>query len=176
MPALYRLIFLVCGCEGPGVEFKGQMNRKLKYFLLSPYRHQTLKRTILSETWVKTFLPNLYRKIKDPNPNISEDLTADGLETTWRQCWSSGRKNVSQTSANPLSHAQGALFFLLKASKLNCLNCVVLWHFVSSASPSSSGWIKTCLYSVISTYGYFFACPDLFTFAEPACKWTNLCA
>ena len=36
---------------------KGQMNqKKLKYFLLSLYLHQTLKRTILSEIWVKIIL------------------------------------------------------------------------------------------------------------------------
>ena len=30
------------------------------------------------------------------------------------------------------------------------------------------GWIKTCLYSVISSYGYFFYMPRFITFAEPA--------
>ena len=49
----------------------------------------------------KDFFPSLYRKIKDQNPSISKDFTntflkfpRDGLETTWRQCWSSGLKNV----------------------------------------------------------------------------------
>ena len=36
---------------------KGQMNQKMTYFLLSLYLHQTLKRNILSEIWVKIFLP-----------------------------------------------------------------------------------------------------------------------
>ena len=54
----------------------------------------------------------------------------------------------------------------------------------------SPGWIKTRLYSVISSYGEFFTCPDLFTFVEPALslsyvktvlnanawEWTNLSA
>ena len=55
----------------------------------------------------------------------------------------------------------------------------------------SPGWIKTRLYSVISSYGYFFYTPRFITFAEPAlslssvketyCRynaseWTNLCA
>ena len=31
--------------------------KKLKYFLLPLYLHQTVKRTILSEVWVKIFLP-----------------------------------------------------------------------------------------------------------------------
>ena len=41
------------------------------------------------------YFPSLYRKVKDQNPRISEDLTKtflewrrDGLETTWRQSWS----------------------------------------------------------------------------------------
>ena len=44
---------------------------------------------------LRLFFPSLYRKIKDPNPSISEDFTKtflkwprDRLETTWRQCWS----------------------------------------------------------------------------------------
>ena len=55
----------------------------------------------------------------------------------------------------------------------------------------SPGWIKTRLYSVISSYGYFFYTPRFITFAEPALslssvkepyccynasEWTNLCA
>ena len=55
----------------------------------------------------------------------------------------------------------------------------------------SPGWIKTRLYSVISSYGYFFYMPRFITFAEPALslssvkepyccynasEWTNLCA
>ena len=49
----------------------------------------------------KDFFPILYRNIKDQNPSIFKDFTKtflklprDGLETTWRQCWSSGLKNV----------------------------------------------------------------------------------
>ena len=50
-------------------------------------------------------------------------------------------------------------------------------------------WIKTRLYSVVSSYGYFFYMPRFITFAEPALslssvkepyccssKWTNLCS
>ena len=55
----------------------------------------------------------------------------------------------------------------------------------------SPGWIKTRLYSVISSYGYFFYMSRFITFAEPALslssvkepyccyntsEWTNLCA
>ena len=55
----------------------------------------------------------------------------------------------------------------------------------------SPGWIRTRLYSVISSYGYFFYTPRFITFAEPdlswssvkepyccydASEWTNLCA
>ena len=55
----------------------------------------------------------------------------------------------------------------------------------------SPGWIKTCLYSVISCYGYFLCMPRFITFAEQASslssvkesyccynapEWTNLCA
>ena len=55
----------------------------------------------------------------------------------------------------------------------------------------SPGWIKTRLYSVISSYGYFFYMPRFITFTEPALslssvkepyycfnasEWTNLCA
>ena len=36
---------------------KVKWTKKLTYFLLSLYLHQTLKRTILSEIWVKIFLP-----------------------------------------------------------------------------------------------------------------------
>ena len=36
-------------------ELKGQMNQKVKYFLLSLYLQQTLKRTIVSKIWVKIF-------------------------------------------------------------------------------------------------------------------------
>ena len=36
----------------------------------------------------------------------------------------------------------------------------------------SPGWIKTRLYSVISSYGYFFTCPDLF--AEPALSLSSV--
>ena len=35
--------------------FKGQMNRNIEIFCLSLYLHQTLKRTILNEIWVKIF-------------------------------------------------------------------------------------------------------------------------
>ena len=36
----------------------------------------------------------------------------------------------------------------------------------------SPGWIKTRLYSVISSYGYFFTCPDWF--AEPALSLSSV--
>ena len=36
---------------------KVKWTKKLTYFLLSLYLHQTLKRNILSEIWVKIFLP-----------------------------------------------------------------------------------------------------------------------
>ena len=36
---------------------KVKWTKKMTYFLLSPYLHQTLKRTVLSEIWVKIFLP-----------------------------------------------------------------------------------------------------------------------
>ena len=80
---------------------KGQINQKNEIFSLSLYLHQTLKRNILNEIWVKIFLPNPLQKDKYQNPSISKDFTKtllklqrDGLETTRRQCWSSGRKNV----------------------------------------------------------------------------------
>ena len=69
-------------------KLKGQMNQKIEIFSFPLYLHQTLKRTILSEIWVKIFRP-IYRKIKDQNPNISEDFAKtflkwprDRLETT----------------------------------------------------------------------------------------------
>ena len=54
----------------------------------------------------------------------------------------------------------------------------------------SPGWIKTCLYSVISSYGYFFYMPRFIylcrtsfilvfsqrTVTANACEWTTLCA
>ena len=58
-------------------------------------------------------------------------------------------------------------------------------------SQISPGSIKTRLYSLISSYGYFFYMPRFITFAEPALsvssvkepdccynasEWTNLCA
>ena len=38
------------------VVLKVKWTKKLTYFLLSLYLHQTQKRTILSEIWVKIFL------------------------------------------------------------------------------------------------------------------------
>jgi len=62
---------------------KVKLTKKLKYFLLSLYLHQTLERTILGEIWVKIFLPKPlsedkrsksehFRKIHE---NISEMAT-----------------------------------------------------------------------------------------------------
>ena len=66
----------------------------------------------------KDFFASLYRKIKDQNPRISEDFTKtflkwprDGLETTWRQCWSF---RAEKRSAHPL---------------LPAFVCLVLWEF-----------------------------------------------
>ena len=101
---------------------KVKWTNKLKYFLLSLYLHQTLKRTILSEIWVKIFLPKPFWKIKDQNPSISENFTKtvltwprDRLETRRRQCWSfRAEKRSAQASAHPLSPA---------------FVCLVLWEF-----------------------------------------------
>ena len=38
----------------------------------------------------------------------------------------------------------------------------------------SPGWIKTRLYSVISSYGYFFYMPRFITFAEPALSLSSV--
>ena len=60
-------------------------------------------------------------------------------------------------------------------------------HVLRVLSP---GWIKTCLYSVISSYGYFFYMPRFIylcrtsfilvfsqrTVTANACEWTTLCA
>ena len=47
-----------------GTTLKVKCTKKLKYFVLSLYLHQTLKRTILSEIWVKIFLPKPLEKDK----------------------------------------------------------------------------------------------------------------
>ena len=46
------------------VVLKVKWTKKLKYFLLSLYLHQTLNRTILIEIWVKIFLPKPLKKDK----------------------------------------------------------------------------------------------------------------
>ena len=90
------------------------MNQKIEIFSLSLYLQQTLKRIILNETWVKIFLSDPLQIDKYQNPSIYIDFTKtflklprDGLETTRRQCWSSGRKKRSaQASTHPLLQAQ----------------------------------------------------------------------
>ena len=114
------------------------MNQKIEIFSLSLYLHQTLKRTILNEIWVNIFFPSLYRRIKDQNPNISKDLTKTflklprvGLETTWRQCWSLGLKNV-------LSNRLRIPYCRLKAGFSVCW----LRLFVSFCVSSDWDWMK----------------------------------
>ena len=90
------------------------MSQKIEIFSLSLYLQQTLKRIILSETWVKIFLSDPLQIDKYQNASIYKDFTKtflklprDGLETTRRQCWSSGRKKRSaQASTHPLLQAQ----------------------------------------------------------------------
>ena len=68
---------------------------------MSLYLYQTVKRTILSEIWVKIFFPSIYRKIKDQIPRMSEDFTKtflkwprDRLRLRDVNVGLSGRKNV----------------------------------------------------------------------------------
>ena len=194
----------------------------------------------------KEFFASLYRKIKDQNPSISEDFTKtflkwprDGLETTWRQCWSalvsfgqletSGRQNVLRKLLRiPYRRLKAGFSVcwwscwsvlivfvcLLLELWMKCTRCERLlpvkhfyltcllffsslenyfgfrttnvkgktdhsvslrwnkrfWTFLKRRvffwlcirliyELISPGWIKTRLYSVISSYGYFFYMP-----------------
>ena len=81
---------------------KVKWTKKLKYFLLSLYLHQTLKRTILSEIWVKIFLPKPLKKDKrsksDWFPKTSRKRFLNGRVIDWKlrdvNVGFSGRKNV----------------------------------------------------------------------------------
>ena len=87
------------------------------------------------------FFASLYRKIKDQNPSTSEDFSKtflkwprDGLETTWRQCWSSGRKKLAE-KRSALCKLLCVPYRRLKAGFSVCwlrstaFVCVVLWEF-----------------------------------------------
>ena len=83
----------------------------------------------------KDFFASLYRKIKDQNPRISEDFTKtflkwprDGLETTWRQCWSA-LVSVASFCAFFIAESRQAFLFV---------NCVCL----SSCKSSDWDWLK----------------------------------
>ena len=104
---------------------KGQINQKNEIFSLSLYLHQTLKRNILNEIWVKIFLPNPLQKDKYQNPSISKDFTKTLLKIAAR--WTGDyvtsmlvfraekRSAQASISTHPLLQAQCRLFCLLTA-------------------------------------------------------------
>ena len=84
------------------------------------------------------FFASLYRKIKYQNPSISEDFSKtflkwsrDGLETTGRQCWSSGWKNVLRCLSFCTSLIAGLrqAFLFVDCVRLLLFVSVVLWEF-----------------------------------------------
>ena len=102
--------------------FKGQINQKNEVFSLSLYLHQTLKRNILNEIWVKIFLPNPLQKDKYQNPSISKDLRWTGDYVTSMLVFRAEKRSAQASiSTHPLLQAQCRLFCLLTA-----FFCVVL--------------------------------------------------
>ena len=93
--------------------------------------------------------------------------------------------NVSVKTDHSVSRRKNKTFWTFPIVHSICE--LILCPVLRLLSPD---WIKTRLYSVISSYGEFFTCPDLFTFAEPALslsyvktvlnanawEWTNLSA
>ena len=103
---------------------------------------------------------------------------------TWHVCCFFRRLKITLDSEQPMlkekqiipsvwggikrfEHFQTGLYFSDNYSICELILCPVLRLL-------SPGWIKTCLYSVISSYGYFFTWPDLFTFAEPALSLSSV--
>ena len=112
----------------------------------------------------RVFFPSLYRKIKDQNPSISEDFTKTFLK------WPRDRL---ETMTSMLVSQRGKTFCASFCASLIACVClsrsvrvrVIIVHSICELILCavlrllSPGWIKTCLYSVISSYGYFFYMP-----------------
>ena len=94
------------------VNVKGQMNQKLRYFLLLLYLHQTLKRTILSEIWVKLFLSKPLEKVKKSKSEHLRSLHENVSQMAARQ----EKMEISDVNVGPSGHH---LFAAL------CLHCVL---------------------------------------------------
>ena len=94
--------------------------------------------------------------------------------------------NVQGKMDHPVSLRWNKRFWTFLKRRVFFWLCIrLIYEFISP------GWIKTRLYSVINSYGYFLYMPRFITFAEPALslssvketyccynasEWTNLCA
>ena len=105
---------------------KVRWTKKLTYFLLPLYLYQTLKMTILSEIWVKSFLPKPLHKDKRSkskhfrrlHENVSEMASRWTGDYVTSMLVFRAEKCSAQASAHPLSQAQGGFFCLLTACEL----------------------------------------------------------
>ena len=82
--------------------------------------------------------------MKDQNPSISEYFTKtflkwprDGLETTWRKCWSSGRKKVLRK----LLHIS---YRRLKAGFSVCIPCLFVTERVLTETEWNARGANVC--------------------------------
>ena len=80
---------------------KGQMNQKIEIFSFVPLPSPNTKKNHPKWDLGKNLSSQAFRKDKRLKCEHFEDFTKtflkwprDGLDTTWRQCWSSGRKNI----------------------------------------------------------------------------------
>ena len=126
-------------------ELKVKWTKKLTYFFLSLYLHQTLKRTILSEIWVNIFLPKPLQKDKRSksehfrrlHENVSEMAarwTGDYVTSiSFGQLETSGRKNV-------LRKLLRIPYRRLKAGFSVCWLCLWLFTLSNGCSWKASLW------------------------------------
>ena len=102
--------------------------KKFKYFvaLPSPNTKKNHPKWDLGRDFCsQTFIERKKIKIRAFPKTSRKRCGANGLETTWRQCWSSGRKNVLR---NRLRIPYCRLKAGFSVCRLRFL-CVVLWEF-----------------------------------------------
>ena len=225
----------------------------MKYFLLSFYLHQTLKRTILSEISSQAFIERWKIKIR-AFPRTSRKRFWNGRAMDWRLRdgnvgLHAGKEFCASFCASPIAGLRRAVLCVYcvclslrvltetewNVRGANVCSFLFVWFFFPSLENYfgfrttnvkgktdhsvslrwnkrfwtflkrrvffwlcirliyeliSPGWIKTRLYSVISSYGYFFLHSQIYILPlqnhlypslqsknlANACEWTNLCA
>ena len=227
----------------------------MKYFLLSFYLHQTLKRTILSEISSQAFIERWKIKIR-AFPRTSRKRFWNGRAMDWRLRdgnvgLHAGKEFCASFCASPIAGLRRAVLCVycvclslrvltetewnVRGANVCSFLFICLFFFFPSLENYfgfrttnvkgktdhsvslrwnkrfwtflkrrvffwlcirliyeliSPGWIKTRLYSVISSYGYFFLHSQIYILPlqnhlypslqsknlANACEWTNLCA